>query len=828
MLVQTIPDKLSRVRPKLVGCHPLGSATLPPGTKIDQYVVQAVLGRGGFGTTYRVLDEDLQKEFALKEFFPEGLVVRDGQEVRFTGRPDVEKEFQWALKRFYDEARLLAKLSHPSIVATRRVFEANNSAYMLLDLVQGSTFERWLNGLDTPPTQEELELVTDPLLSALELIHQSGIFHLDISPDNIMIRAADGVPILLDFGAARFQFRQRSRASISIFKKGYSAPELYTSTTTLMGAWTDIYSLAATLYRAISGQVPIEATTRQMKDEQVLAVHVGEGRYRKEYLRALDWALALRPENRPQSVSEWRAALLEGARAPEQLKQFKRTSDDDKIEFLARLMARPNNVNTPPQLPLPTYEPQNPEPGLSAHVGTTETQGCSPQAEKAMNAFGNGVGKLALEAGQNRRSTAELEGTDREARPHETPLSEQTDSASLEKFMVRRDERVEDLPTPSRNKKAFLAPVELVVIVVVMIVFGIGYEFGRVYLEGRGGTPETKRQTLPAKSREQAPSAEPESAKRLAEARRVEEILEQATQRVRAGDLRGARELLAAAEDGAQGAVTFALAETYDPNILAAWGARGVVSDVVKAKVLYHKALEFGIERARMRLEALDGGRPRFEMNSPFTVTIATPLRGEPASRVRLPIEIRPSEAVPKNGFVRIHGLPPAAALSEGHAFAPGAWAVPLIALPTLTIILPAGVQGQSDVGVSLVSIDGGLLAEAHTQLVIAFVIASPTVPAAIGPIPLPPAAPQANGGFVAVVASKKSRMDALKAFADLQQKYAEVLAAKTPDVQEVNLGDKGVWYRAVVGPPGSREAATGVCSQLKSAGHAGCWVAAY
>jgi len=87
---------------------------------------------------------------------------------------------------------------------------------------------------------------------------------------------------------------------------------------------------------------------------------------------------------------------------------------------------------------------------------------------------------------------------------------------------------------------------------------------------------------------------------------------------------------------------------------------------------------------------------------------------------------------------------------------------------------------------------------------------------------------PSGASGFVAVLASKKSRMDALKAFADLQQKYGDVLAAKTPDVQEADLGDKGVWYRAVVGPPGSREAATSVCSQLKTAGHAGCWVAAY
>jgi hypothetical protein len=107
---------------------------------------------------------------------------------------------------------------------------------------------------------------------------------------------------------------------------------------------------------------------------------------------------------------------------------------------------------------------------------------------------------------------------------------------------------------------------------------------------------------------------------------------------------------------------------------------------------------------------------------------------------------------------------------------------------------------------------------------------AAPVAKAIVPKVKQAPAAPSASGasGFVAVLASKKSRMDALKAFADLQQKYGDVLAAKTPDVQEADLGDKGVWYRAVVGPPGSREAATSVCSQLKTAGHPGCWVAAY
>jgi hypothetical protein len=129
-----------------------------------------------------------------------------------------------------------------------------------------------------------------------------------------------------------------------------------------------------------------------------------------------------------------------------------------------------------------------------------------------------------------------------------------------------------------------------------------------------------------------------------------------------------------------------------------------------------------------------------------LSISVASPLRAEQAARVRLPIEIRPRDAVQRNCFVRIRGLPPAAAVSEGHAIAPGAWAVPLTALPTLTVILPAGVQGESDVAISLVDVDGGLLAEARTLLVVAPPLVAgaavaPQYPATrLGPMPLPPA----------------------------------------------------------------------------------------
>src|SRR5882724_11298309 len=106
-------------------------SVLAPGTKVDQYLISHVLGRGGFGITYLVHDESLQKDFALKEFFPEDLVVR------FTNKPHSESDYRWGLRKFYDEARLLAQFSHSNIVSVRRVFEQNNSAYMLLDFVKG-------------------------------------------------------------------------------------------------------------------------------------------------------------------------------------------------------------------------------------------------------------------------------------------------------------------------------------------------------------------------------------------------------------------------------------------------------------------------------------------------------------------------------------------------------------------------------------------------------------------------------------------------------------------------------------------------------------------
>lgn len=293
------------------------ASLLPVGARVDQYEIIGLLGRGGFGITYKVYDPALRRDFALKEFFPSGLVVRDGRDIRVTPKSNGDSDYQWAKRKFYGEARLLAQFNHRNIVSVQRIFEANNSAYIVLDFIEGGTLEAWLRSLRSPPTQEELDLIAGPLLGALELVHDNRSWHLDVSPENIMIRAADGAPILLDFGASRFEIKQHSQlVSAMVFKSGYSAPEQYTSNADRYGPWTDIYATGATLYRAIAGERPTEATSRTIADDLVPAAKLGKGRYRDNFLRAIDWAMQISPAARPQTARAWRAALLGTAPSP--------------------------------------------------------------------------------------------------------------------------------------------------------------------------------------------------------------------------------------------------------------------------------------------------------------------------------------------------------------------------------------------------------------------------------------------------------------------------------------------------------------------------------
>ena len=210
---------------------------------------------------------------------------------------------------FLEEARTLARFRHPSIVRVSRVFEAHSTAYMVMEFEQGQDFASWLKGLGRPPTQEELDRIAAPLLDALEMMHGENFLHRDISPDNIIVRA-DGTPVLLDFGAARRAVAKVSRSLTGIVKAGYSPQEQYAADSRLQGPWSDLYALGGTLYLAVTGKRPEEATLRVADDRTRPAAATARGRYRPEFLAAIDACLKVRHTDRPQSVAQLRAMMF--------------------------------------------------------------------------------------------------------------------------------------------------------------------------------------------------------------------------------------------------------------------------------------------------------------------------------------------------------------------------------------------------------------------------------------------------------------------------------------------------------------------------------------
>ncbi len=289
--------------------------SLRSGLTIRQYIVEEVIGAGGFGITYRARHERLQaKVFALKEYFPREYAARNGTHV--VSAPGGGGTFRWGLERFLKEAEALAKCQHASIVEVVDYFEENGTAYAVLGYIEGQQMGQWLDGLKRPPTQAELDRVLVPLLDALDVVHRANLLHLDIAPDNILIRR-DGQPCLIDFGACREDIRGRSGKVSAIVKHGYSPPEQYHGLAELQGPWTDLYATAATLYRAVSGAPPMDSARRGALDDQLKPMaEMSRGDYRPGFLPAIDMALRLKPEERPQSVAAWRTMLLQAAPPP--------------------------------------------------------------------------------------------------------------------------------------------------------------------------------------------------------------------------------------------------------------------------------------------------------------------------------------------------------------------------------------------------------------------------------------------------------------------------------------------------------------------------------
>ena len=240
---------------------------LRKGTRlIGRYTIEGVLGQGGFGITYLGMDELHEKPVAIKEFFPQGIVTRnieyqDTVTVTFVGEKD---NYEKGKERFLKEARTMAKFSKDEgIVKALDFFEINNTAYIVMEYLEGVTLKQYLRENKRIDAEDLVELLV-PLIESLDEIHSQGLIHRDISPDNIMV-LPDGRIKLMDFGAAR-DYTEFGEKSLSIvLKPGYAPPEQY-QTHGVQGPWTDIYALCATMYKCITGENPPDAIERVMDD----------------------------------------------------------------------------------------------------------------------------------------------------------------------------------------------------------------------------------------------------------------------------------------------------------------------------------------------------------------------------------------------------------------------------------------------------------------------------------------------------------------------------------------------------------------------------------
>lgn len=318
------------------------AAALPAGHKVLEYGIEKLLGGGGFGLTYLARDINLELPVALKEYFPGDLATRSASQQVHVRSSEGAAQFTWGLERFLEEARALASFRHPNIARVLRYFRENGTAYIVMEYESGDPLKRWLTRQEGLGQKSLLQLIY-PLMDGLEAVHKMNFLHRDIKPDNIYIRA-DGSPVLLDFGAARRVAADRDMTSI--VSPGFAPFEQYHSHGN-QGPWTDIYSLGAVMYWITTGHKPMESASRVKHDSMPRAAEAGHPAFGEALLKAIDWAMHPDEAGRPQSVAEFRMALIgsESARAqlaPGMARDNTRTQSDVPA-FAAGAQSIPKN-----------------------------------------------------------------------------------------------------------------------------------------------------------------------------------------------------------------------------------------------------------------------------------------------------------------------------------------------------------------------------------------------------------------------------------------------------------------------------------------------------
>jgi serine/threonine protein kinase len=343
---------------------------LSPGTKLlsGQFTIESFVNSGGFGIVY-IARDSLDRRVVIKECFPSTFCRRIGMTVGARSRAQ-QDEFRSAVKHFIQEAVTLSQLDHPNIVKVHHVFEDNETAYMAMDYIDGPDLLQTVEGSARPLSPKENVIFLQTMLDALGHVHEKGLLHRDISPDNMILDKASGLPILIDFGASRKEVTRKSRAlsGLRVVKDGYSPQEFYVHGSK-QAPCSDLYALAASFYHLITGETPKTSQERL----SAIASHEGDplrpltGRYKaypREFLQAIDKAMALFPRDRLQSVDEWRAML---GTAP---------SEEEAEPVVAETPAVVLEKPAPVVTKAPSAKPESrPAPSINAPVAASSPRG---------------------------------------------------------------------------------------------------------------------------------------------------------------------------------------------------------------------------------------------------------------------------------------------------------------------------------------------------------------------------------------------------------------------------------------------------------------------
>jgi serine/threonine protein kinase len=293
-----------------------GGVPLAPGTKLGEFEIVRVIGSGGFGIVYLANDRLLLRQVAIKEYLPATLAGRGRDQTVVVHHQSTARSFAAGLASFLNEAQLLARFDHPALVKVHRFWRANDTAYMAMPYYRGRTLKDERLAMRAAPSEAWLRGLAEPLLSALDLLHRQGVFHRDISPDNIIVRPG-GRPVLLDFGSARHAVGDRTRMLTVMLKPNFAPVEQYGDDTSLrQGPWTDLYALGATLRFALTGKPPTPSVIRAVRDDlgplasASLAPQDGAApSVSPLFLAAIDWTLTVAPDGRPQDVAALRQVM---------------------------------------------------------------------------------------------------------------------------------------------------------------------------------------------------------------------------------------------------------------------------------------------------------------------------------------------------------------------------------------------------------------------------------------------------------------------------------------------------------------------------------------